>query len=94
MTNKVVPIHNIPAAGMRCHVNILDLYFSKLPLEAYEHDSFYYQSLSTISDDSSAPWFSANPVKRNTLGKMVKEICSEGKITVRKTNQSLQATGA
>ena len=45
-------------------------------------------------ETSSAPWFSMNPIGRNTLAKMVKEICSDGNIAGHKTNHSLRATGA
>ena len=31
VANKVVPIYAPPEAGIRCHVNVLDTYFSKLP---------------------------------------------------------------
>ena len=40
------------------------------------------------------PWFSTIPVGRNTLAKMVKDICKEGQISGNKTNHSLRATGA
>lgn len=92
--NKVFPIDSVPAAGTRCHVNVLDQYFSKLPPEAFECDNFYYQPLSAISATSSSPWFSANSIGRSALAKMVKEICSEEKITGHKSNHSLRATGA
>ena len=39
--NKQVPIYACPAAGNRCHVRVLDMYYSKLPEQAFENDVFY-----------------------------------------------------
>ena len=94
VANKVVPIYATPEAGIRCHVNILDTYFSKLPQEAMEKDNFYLQPLTKLPHDPQKPWFSTIPVGRNTLAKMVKDICKEGQISGNKTNHSLRATGA
>ena len=92
--NKVVKIESVPAAGTRCHVYVLDEYFSKLPQEAFERDNFYVQPLPNCAKGSTAPWFLAKPVGKNFLGKMVTEISNDAKITGRKTNHSLRATGA
>ena len=66
----------------------------KLPLEAFTRDNFYLQPCSTAPEDSSKPWFTANPIGKNSLSKMVKEICSEGGVSGRKSNYSLRAIGA
>ena len=52
------------------------------------------QPCSTVPDDSSKPWFAVNPIGKNSLCKMVKEVCSERGISGRKINHSLRATGA
>ena len=69
--NKVVPIVAVPESGDRCHVLVLDAYLSKLPPEAFEKDNFYVQPVS--SNDPSKPWFTSNPIGRNTFSNMVKE---------------------
>lgn len=89
--NKVVPVIAVPEAGLRCHVRILDEYLRRLPEEAMEKDNFYVQPRSVSGDDSI--WFTANPIGKNTLAKIVKEMCEEGNIKGRKTNHSLRATG-
>ena len=72
---------------------MLDIYFSKLSLEAFKkEDNFYLQALSPSNPVK--PWFSCTPIGRNTLGKIVQNVCLEGNIPGRKTNHSLCATGA
>ena len=39
--NKQMPIYACPAAGNRCHVGVLDMYYSKVPEQAFENDVFY-----------------------------------------------------
>ena len=92
VTNKVVPVYAIPDMGVRCHVFVLDTYFSKLSQEAFKKDNFYLQALSPSNPEK--PWFSCTPVGRNTLGKIVQTVCLEGNIPGRKTNHSVRATGA
>ena len=41
LTNKTVHYYAQPALGNKCHVLLLRLYISKLPLTAIEHDNFY-----------------------------------------------------
>ena len=65
----------------------------KLPSEAFSRDNFYVQPCLTVPDDPSKPWFTSNPIGKNTLSKMVKEMCLEGGVSGRKTNHSLRATG-
>lgn len=76
----------------KCHVFLLDLYFSKIPKEALERDVFYLQPVTRVKPG--APWFTTTPVGKNTLAKMVKEVCAEADIGGNKTNHSLRATGA
>ena len=47
--NKVVPIFAQSECGDRCHVHLLDLYFSKLPSKAYEMEFSIY---TYIADNS------------------------------------------
>ena len=68
--NKTVPIIAVPESGNRCHVFILDTYLGKLSPEAIESDNFYVQPIAKC--DLSKSWFTAKPVGKNTLGKMVK----------------------
>ena len=69
------------------------LYVSKLPLEAVEKDLFYCRPLSSVPADTSKLWYSAVPIGRNTLTKMVPSMCEEAGISGEKTNHSLQVTG-
>ena len=55
--NKQVSIYSCPEAQDRCHMYILDLYLSKLPVQAFIDDSFYMQPLSVIPQASHLPWF-------------------------------------
>ena len=93
-SNKVVPVFSMPDAGCRCHVHILDMYFSKLPPGAFDRDNIYLTPLPVAPKDPGKPWFFVSLVGRNTLSKIVKEICQEIKIPSNKTNHSLRATGA
>ena len=40
VTNKVVSVYAIPDMGVRCHVFVLDTYFSKLSQEAFKRIIF------------------------------------------------------
>ena len=92
--NKVVPIFSSRDLGDRCHVHILDMYYSKLPKEAFERDIFYLRPLPVCPKDPNAPWFMMTPIGRNELGKMVKSMCMAAGIEGNKTNHSLRATAA
>ena len=88
--SKAVLIVAVPEAGTRCHVYVLDLYIPKLFLAAFTRDTFYVQPCSTVPDDSSKPWFTVNPIGTNSLCKMVKEVCSEGGISGRKSTVAFE----
>ena len=92
--NKVVPIFAQPDCGDRCHVPLLDLYFSKLSPKAFEMDVFYLHpiSLTTAPTDPLKPWFANVPYGENKLSSMVKDMCAAVQITG-KTNHSLCVTG-
>ena len=70
---------------------VLDTYLGKLSPEALEKDTFYIQPVASF--DGSKPWYTAKAIGKNTLAKMVKEICVDASICGRKTNHSLRATG-
>ena len=77
LEHKSVSVIAVPDVGERCHVSLLDLYISKLPPEAVEQDLFYCRPLEQAPQDSTKPWYSAVPVGRNTLNKMVSSMCAE-----------------
>ena len=89
--NKLVPIVAVPECGERCHVYVLDTYLAKLPPEALEKDNFYVQPVADF--EAREIWYTSRAIGKNTLGKMVKEICVDGNVSGRKTNHSLRATG-
>ena len=92
--HKVVPVYASTAGPERCHVQILDLYLSKLPTEAIQADNFYVRPLQSVPKRASKPWFTAVPVGRNTLTSMFREMCADAGVQGHKTNHSLRATGA
>ena len=53
----------------------------------------YVQPRTSIDEDTQAVWFTANPIGRNTLANLVKDMCKEAKLQGKKTNHSLRATG-
>ena len=92
--SKTVPIYACSEAGVKCPVNIIDFYFSKLPAKAFEADVFYVRPLKDVPSDPSAPWNSAVPIGKHTLNDKVKKMCLEAGVQGNKTNHSLHATGA
>ena len=88
--NKVVYHFEIPEAGKRDYVRILDLYFSKVPKEAIKRDNFYLRPLSKLPEEGK-PWFTSVPLGRNKLGNMVKDMCKTCGIEGNKMNHSLRA---
>ena len=91
--NKVVRQYPCSALGKRCHVYLLDLYMERLPPEAKEKNAFYFTPLQIYPPDKGKPWFSAMPIGRNTLDRLMKTACLEAGLEG-KTNHSLRATGA
>ena len=92
--NKVVEQFQDLRAGDRCHTYLLHLYISKVPEKAIEQDTLYVCPLSKIPAGPSAPWFTSVPVGRNTLSKMLQNMCDEGGAQGKKTNHSLRAYAA
>ena len=93
MEHKSVTISANPAAGERCHVSILDLYLSKLPTAAHESDIFYCKPMVSAPTDKYSPWYFPLPIGKNTLAKMVQDMCTEAKIAGKRTNHSLRVAG-
>ena len=95
LDNKTVPIFPCSGAGVRCHVYLLDLYFSKLPPIAFEKDWFYMKPLAdcVATNPTAKAWYSLQPCGENKLSTMVKSMFTQIGISG-KTNHSLRATGA
>ena len=92
IANKVVPVFACPQAGERCPVYVLDLYFSKLPQEAFKQDILFVRPLENVSDDPTKPWYSSVPVGKNILDTKLGKMCSLAGIEGRVTNHSMRAT--
>lgn len=93
VSHKVVHQFAHPELGERYHVSLLDMYFSKVPDSAKANDIFYLRPLNKVPESEDAIWFSSVPVGKNQLGKMVKHMCSQGRVSGKKTNHSLRASG-
>ena len=67
--------------GNRCHVHVLDLYLQKLPPEAFQNDIFYLQPIKHSKSPSVLiHWFNVQPLGKNSLGRMMRDICSDAGI--------------
>ena len=95
LEHKKVTIMANPTSRIRCPVHLLDKYIGKLPQEAIQKDNFYCRPLPSIASDSArSVWYSASPVGRNQLTKMVATMCGMAGINGQKTNHSLRVAGA
>ena len=93
--NKVVSLFPCPEAGSQCPLHVLDLYISKLPLEASILDIFFLGLLEQTPVDSSAPWYiGSQPVGKNMLDTKLRCMCSFAGIEGDFKNHSLRATSA
>ena len=93
VSHKVVHQFAHPELGEQCHVSYQDRYFSKIPDSAEANDTFYLCPLNKVPESEDAPWFSSLPVGKNRLSKMVKDMHSQGRVSEKKTNHSLRASG-
>ena len=91
VSHKVVHQFARPELGERCHVFLLDKYYSKIP-ESAKKDIFYLRSLTKVPESEDTPWFSSVPVGKNQLSKTVQEMCSQAGVSGKKTNHSLRAS--
>ena len=89
--NKSVVLMGNSELECRCHVHLIDLHISKLPLKAHETDSFYMKPLDIVKP--SGPWYSCQPCGVNKLMSMVKSMITSIGISG-KSNHSLRASGA
>ena len=94
--NKIVPVYSNPAAGVRCHVFLLDMYICKLPVEAKRDlDIFYLRPLSFVPCNDISLWYPCKQcIGRNTIAMMEKHFSQQAGLEDGKTNHSLRATGA
>ena len=88
---KVVSI--VATNSPRCHVAILDLYFSKVPQSVSGESKFYLTPL-PFTPTGSRPWFFPEPHQIKKLQSLLKTMCSSADIKGNFTNHSLRATGA
>ena len=93
LQNKEVHQYENPKAGNRCHVEILDRYYLKVPAKALDGDAFYLKPLPKKPEDPQKPWFIAQPVGKNSLNAMVKTMAKLAGIDKKVTNHSLRAYG-
>ena len=92
VSHKVVHQFAHPELGERCHVFLLDKYFSKVPESGKKKDIFYLRPLTKVPESGDTPWFSSVPIGKNQLSKMVQEMCSQAGVSGKKTNHSLRAS--
>ena len=90
--NKRVTSH--ATGGERCHVYLLDLYLSKLPVEAFQEDHLYMRPLLAIPPAAYMPWFVKTKLGQNACTKMVQEMAEAAGLTSKKSNHSLRVTTA
>ena len=68
--NKIVTQFAREDLGDRCHIFLLELYLSKLPVSALQNDVFYMKPRVRIPDSPSDPWYTDVPMGHNTLRKV------------------------
>ena len=95
---KRVPIYRCPEAQGRCHVYLLDLHLSRLPVQAFIDDTFYMykRPLPAIPPAAHLPWFANSWLGKHAISKMLTNMCNEAGIE-KKTNHCLhtvRVTGA
>ena len=88
---KIVTIIDTPPHVS--HVQILDAYLSRVPPEVQPTDRFYLQPL-PFTPTGNRAWYWANPLGKNKLQHMVKEMFRQANIEGNFTNHSLRATCA
>ena len=96
LDNKEVTHFANPSLGASCYVFILKKYFSKLPMKAFEMDSFYLKprrSKQALKNEGE-PWFECQPVGHNKLAGMLKDMLHSASIgDSNKSNHRLRVTG-
>ena len=78
---RTVTLNAAPEMGTRCYVFVLDNYLQRVPPEAFAKDTFYLQPLGHTLANVPHLWYSLNPMGKNALSRLVKEMCSDAGIT-------------
>ena len=78
---RTVTLNAAPEKGTRCYVHVLDSYLQRLPQEAFARDTFYLQPLGHTLTNAPHVWYSLNPMGKNALSRLVRDICSDAGIT-------------
>lgn len=78
---KTVVLNAVPAKGVRSYVYILDSYLQRIPPEAFGKDTFYLQPLVNTLTTAPHQWYSLNPMGRNSLSRIMREMCVDAGIT-------------
>ena len=77
----------------RCHVAILDFYFSKVPPLAIKSDSHFYMKPMPFTLSGINPWFCDENFSKTKLSTLLKTMMKEANISGNFTNHSLRVTG-
>ena len=72
----------------------IDLYLSKLPVEAFHDDHFYMRLLPALPAPGHTPWFGKAKLGQNACTKVVGEVAEAAGLSSKKSNHSLRATTA
>ena len=85
--NKVIKHYGNSTLGdtCRCYYHVLKFYFEKLSPTVLSNVSavFYWKRKEKLLLSSTAPWFTTQPVGRNTLASVVKTMCESVGVRVR-----------
>ena len=84
-----MPSYAVPKPGERCHVLLLDLYFSAVPSETLQKDHFYLRPLQKKPEDHNTSCFAS----RHQHYQMLSKMCEKAELK-HHANYSLHATGA
>ena len=89
--NKIVPVYSCPEAQPCCLVYLLGTYFAEFTPRAIELDLFY---LRPKKAPAGAIWHDNVVIGRDKLASFLRDMCRKARITEKKTNHGLRATGA
>ena len=77
---RTVVLNSEPWRGNRCYVYVLDSYLQRIPPDASTHGTFYLKPLMHGLVTAPNQWYGVHPVGKNSLGRMLKEICADAGI--------------
>lgn len=91
---KVVDAYENPVKS-RCVVSLYKKYLSRCPV-TNRPDAFYLRPVekSKLTWEYTDVWYVAQPIGKNKLGSIVKELCAQANLSGYFTNHSLRATAA